>query len=154
MRDFFAHTYDLLAKGGAALAGFLYGTMKGEGRSALFLVILMTADYISGIVAAAMGKSPNSDHGRLSSAAGGKGLLKKAVILLVVGLAVALDWFMGNGNQMFQTAVIWFYISNETLSLLENLARCGVPIPRKLRAMLESLREKEEEEKQTPPQNG
>ena len=61
---------------------------------------------------------------------------------------VLLDWDVGQGSAMFQTAVMWFYISNEALSLLENLGRCGVPIPKKLRDMLEELG-KSEEEKQT-----
>ena len=59
-----------------------------------------------------------------------------------------LDWYVGQGSAMFQTAVMWFYISNEALSLLENLGRCGVPIPKKLRDRLEELG-KSEEEKQT-----
>ena len=143
MRDFLSHTFDLLMKGGAAAGGFLYGMANGEGRSTVLLAALMTADYISGVVAAAMGKSPKSAHGRLNSDAGAKGLLKKAAILLVVGLSAVLDWFVNEGNAMFLTAVTWFYISNEALSLIENLGRCGVPIPKRLRVMLEKLGEEE-----------
>ena len=62
-----------------------------------------------------------------------------------MGLSVLLDWYVGQGSAMFQTAVMWFYISNEALSLLENLGRCGVPIPKKLRDMLEELSKKDEE---------
>lgn len=146
MRDFFMHTYDLLMKGGAATAGFLYGVIQGESRSAVLLVAVMAADYLSGVVAAALGKSSKSSHGKLSSAAGMKGLLKKAIILLVVALSCVLDWFINEGNAMFATAAIWFYISNEALSLLENLAKCGVPIPRKLRDMLEKLSDEDGED--------
>ena len=64
-----------------------------------------------------------------------------------MGLSVLLDWYVGQGSAMFQTAVMWFYISNEALSLLENLGRCGVPIPKKLRDMLEELSKKEEDGK-------
>lgn len=145
MRDFFVHTYDLLVKGGAAVAGFLYGIAQGEGRSALLLAALMAADYLSGVIAAALGKSVKTAHGKLDSSAGSKGLLKKAVILLVVALAYLLDWFINEGNAMFLTAVIWFYISNEALSLVENLGRCGVPIPQKLKSRLESLGEENSE---------
>ena len=134
MRDFFSNTLDLLAGGGAAIAGFLHGMTSGQGRTALLL-------------AAALGRSRKSAHGRLSSQAGWKGLLRKAVILLAVGLSVLLDWYVGQGSAMFQTAVMWFYISNEALSLLENLGRCGVPIPKKLRDMLEELSKKEEDGK-------
>lgn len=147
MRDFFAHTSDLLMKGGAAAAGFVYGTLQKDGRSAVLLAALMAADYLSGVAAAALGKSAKSAHGKLSSDAGARGILKKAVILLVVGLACVLDWFINEGNAMFTTAVIWFYISNESLSLIENLGRCGVPIPRKLKAMLEKMAEEDEPEK-------
>ena len=142
MRDFFSNTLDLLAGGGAAIAGFLHGMTNGQGRTAILLAALMGADYVSGVLAA------KTAHGRLSSQAGWKGLLRKAVILLVVGLSVLLDWYVRQGSAMFQTAVMWFYISNEALSLLENLGRCGVPIPKKLRDMLEELG-KSEEEKQT-----
>ena len=147
MRDFFSNTLDLLAGGGAAIAGFLHGMTSGQGRTALLLAALMGADYVSGVLAAALGRSRKSAHGRLSSQAGWKGLLRKAVMLLAVGLSVLLDWYVGQGSAMFQTAVMWFYISNEALSLLENLGRCGVPIPKKLRDMLEELSKKEEDGK-------
>lgn len=110
------------------------------------LAVLMTADYLSGVIAAALGKSSKSARGRLSSEAGAKGILKKAVILLAVGLACALDWYINEGNAMFSTAVIWFYISNEALSLIENLGRCGVPVPQKLKRMLEKMAEDEDTE--------
>ena len=104
MRDFFANTLDLLAGGGAAIAGFLHGMTSGQGRTALLLAALMGADYVSGVLAAALGRSRKTAHGRLSSQAGWKGLLRKAVILLVVGLSVLLDWYVGQGSAMFQTA--------------------------------------------------
>ncbi|MEG0740625.1 MAG: phage holin family protein [Clostridia bacterium] len=139
MRDFWQETQDLLLKGGAAVAGFLHGMATGQQRSAALLVALMVADYLSGVIAAALGRSKNSTNGRLSSAIGAKGLLRKAVMLLVVGLSFLLDWFVNEGNAMFSTATIWFYISNEGISLLENLVLCGVPVPAKLRMMLEKL---------------
>lgn len=143
------HTGDLLLRGGAAAAGFCYGMLNGQGRSAVLLAALMVADYISGIVAAALGQSPNSAHGKLDSEAGARGLLKKGMILLVVGLSAVLDWYINEGNAMFLTAVLWFYISNEALSLLENLSYCGVPIPRRLARMLEDMGREEEDRKET-----
>lgn len=139
MRDFLAQTHDLLLKGGAAVAGFFHGMATGGNRSALLLVALMVADYISAVAAAAMGKSKKSGRGKLSSDAGARGLSKKALMLLVVGLSYLLDWFVNEGNAMFSAATVWFYISNEGISLLENLALCGVPVPKKLRGMLEKL---------------
>ena len=147
MRDFFANPLDLLAGGGAAIAGFLHGMTNGQGRTAILLAALMGADYVSGVLAAALGRSRKTAHGRLSSQAGWKGLLRKAVILLVVNMLERKN-LLTAASRGRKTAVMWFYISNETLSLLENLGRCGVPIPKKLRDMLEELG-KSEEEKQT-----
>lgn len=139
MRDFFVHTYDLLLRGGAAVMGFLQGIARSECREAVFLVILMAADYLTGIVAAARGKSRHTANGKLSSTAGYKGLLHKAAMLSVLLIAYGLDWLAQEGNAMFFTAVLWMYISNECLSLLENLALCGIPVPARLRSMLESF---------------
>lgn len=143
MREFWEHTQDLLLRGGAAVAGFFHGMASGSNRSAVLLLVLIVADYLSGIVAAALGRSKKSAHGRLSSEAGWKGLLRKAMMLMVVAIAYLLDLFVNEGNAMFSTATVWFYISNEGLSLLENLALCGIPIPRRLRGMLEKLGEEE-----------
>lgn len=142
MRDFFVHTFDLLAKGLAAAGGFLAGVFgNGSRRYVILLAILMAADYVSGVVAAFLGKSRKTARGKLSSAAGSKGLFQKGLILLMVALSYGLDWFVNQGNAMFLMAVVWFYISNEALSLVENLALMGVPIPRRLRTMLEGLAE-------------
>lgn len=153
MREFLAQTHDLLLKGGAAVAGFFHGLSNSGNQSAVLLVILMAADYVSGVVAAALGKSKKSAHGKLSSDAGAKGLLRKALILMVVALAYLLDQFVNEGNAMFAAAAIWFYISNEGLSLLENLALCGVPIPKKIRKMLEKLGDEEEGAEMKPPES-
>ncbi|MBR4069376.1 MAG: phage holin family protein [Clostridia bacterium] len=139
MRDFFLHTYDLLLRGGAAVLGFLQGITRSECRGAVFLVLLMAGDYLTGVLAAARGKSRHTENGRLSSAAGYKGLLHKAAMLAVLLIAYGLDRLLHEGNTMFFTAVLWMYISNECLSLLENLALCGVPVPPRLRSMLEAL---------------
>ena len=144
MAAFLAYTWDLLMKSGLAAVGFLRGLNAASNGGLTLLLFLMVADYITGIVAAAMGKSRKTAHGGLSSAAGAKGLLRKALILLVVLLSAMLDRFINQGNAMFQTAVTWFYISNEAISLLENLARCGVPVPAKIRTMLEQIRSEED----------
>ena len=142
MREFMAHTQDLLMKGGAAVAGFFHGMTAGQNRSAVLLVLVM-ADVASGMVAAAMGKSAKTPGGRLDSAAAARGVLRKGLMLLVVLIAYALDWMGGQENAMFATAAIWFYIGTEGLSLLENLARCGVPVPEKIRKMLEKNQQDE-----------
>lgn len=144
MREFLAQTHDLLLKGGAAVVGFFHGMAGGANRSAFLLALLMAADYVSGVVAAAMKKSPKTAHGRLSSEAGWKGLLRKALILVVVCFSYLLDLLVNEGNSMFFTATVWFYIGNEGLSFLENLTLCGVPVPKKLRLLLEKTANEED----------
>lgn len=149
MRDFFAHTFDMLLKGLSAAGGFVLGMVGGEGRRYVFLLlILMVTDYITGLVAASLGKSPKTPGGKLSSKAGAKGIAGKGIVLLMVGLAHGLDLFVNRGNSMFLSAVAWFYIGNEALSLVENLALCGVPIPAKLKNALEGFSVKTEEKTQ------
>lgn len=145
MRDFFAHTYDLLLKGLTAAGGFVLGMVGGEGRRFVFLLlILMAADYITGLVAASLGKSTKTPGGKLSSKAGAKGIAGKSIVLLMVALAHGLDLFVNRGSSMFLSTVAWFYIGNEALSLVENLALCGVPIPTKLKNALEGFSGKAE----------
>ncbi len=152
MKSFFQHTWDLLMKGGMMAAGFLQGLNGDQNQGIFLLMALMVADYISGVASAALHRSPKTQQGGLSSDAGWRGLLKKALMLLVVLLSYVLDDFVGQGNAMFQTAVTWFYISNEGISLLENLALAGVPIPRKLRAALEKMAEEDGEPVRPEPQ--
>lgn len=139
MQDFLMHTYDLLLRGGAAVMGFFHGMGSGEHRCGILLLCLMAADYITGVIAAMLGKSPKTGTGKLSSAAGYKGLLHKGAMLLVLMLAAVLDWFIHDANAMFFSAVCWMYIGNEALSLMENLALCGVPVPKRLRRHLEQF---------------
>lgn len=148
MGGFLRHTWDLLLKGGLMAAGFLQGMIAGNNHAVVLLLILMVGDYITGVVAAALRKSPNSKRGGLNSDVGWHGLLKKSMILLVVLLAYVLDEFVGQHNAMFQSAVTWFYISNEGISFLENLGLCGVPVPQKLKMALEKLAEDEKADQQ------
>ena len=119
--------------------GFFHGMGSGEHRCGILLLCLMAADYITGVIAAMLGKSPKTGIGKLSSAAGYKGLLHKGAMLLVLMLAAVLDWFIHDANDMFFSAVCWMYIGNEALSLMENLALCGVPVPKRLRRHLEQF---------------
>lgn len=151
MRDFFIHTHDLLLRGGAAVMGFFHGMGSGEHRCGILLLCLMAADYLTGVIAAILGKSPKTGTGKLSSAAGTKGLLHKGAMLLVLMLAAVLDWFIHDDNAMFFSAVCWMYIGNEALSLLENLALCGVPVPKGLKRRLEQFSGAEEAPVPTPP---
>jgi toxin secretion/phage lysis holin len=139
MVTFLKHTWDLLFKGGMMLSGFFMGIMGDDTHSIRFLLVFMIADYITGMIAGLLKKSPRTSTGGLSSRVGAQDLMKKGLMLLVIVVANALDRFVNDGSSMFQGAVTWFYISNEGLSLLENLALCGVPIPQKLKMALEYL---------------
>ena len=105
------------------------------------LAVMMIADYITGVLRAALGKSDKTSGGRLSASAGFRGLLKKSLMLLAVLLSALLDDYAG-ANGVLRTAVIWFYICNEGLSVLENLAGMSVPVPQRLRALLNAEKQK------------
>ena len=139
MRRFFMHTADLLLMSGTAVMGFLKGISTGEHRHGWFLVCLMAAEYLTGVLAILLSKQHHAAGGWLRSRAGLAGLLRKAVMLLVLLLSSMLDWLIHNGGSMFFTAVCWMYIGTEAIALLENLAQCGVPVPAGLRRLLESF---------------
>ncbi len=123
---------------GSLLAGwlsYLYGDMNGL-LVALFVAIVL--DYISGLLQAGI-------NGKLSSSIGFKGILKKVLILVVVGLAHVIDNCVGSGETWRNIAIV-FYICNEGLSILENIVACGVPVPQKIKEALLTLQEDDEKE--------
>ena len=110
------------------------------------LLAVMTIDYITGIICGLMGRSPKTETGGLASREAFKGLLKKAMILLVVLLAALLDKAVSMGAGVTFEAVagatcLWF-IASEGFSILENVASMGVPIPKILMQALEIMRQK------------
>ena len=124
----------------AAVGTFVAHALGGWDAAMQVLVALMAADYITGVLVAAVWKRSNkSESGTLDSKAGFKGLLKKGMILLLVWLGVLLDNALGAAY--VRTAVVLFFIGNEGLSLLENLGLMGVPFPEFLKKALEALRE-------------
>ena len=122
----------LAVLGGAA--AYLFGPWDAL-LAALLLAVCI--DYATGVAVAVMQKT-------LSSEVGWKGLLKKAVILLIVSLATLLDRLLEGSNGAVRAAVCLFYIANEGISVLENTARLGLPVPERMRAALAQLKEKEE----------
>ena len=119
-----------------ALGGWLGYFLGGMDGLMIALIVMMTLDYISGVMCAIIDK-------KLSSAVGFKGICKKVFILMLVGVAHIIDLHVvGTGNAL-RGAVICFYMSNEGLSLLENAAHIGLPIPDKLRDILTQLHDKE-----------
>ncbi len=128
--------------GALAVVGSVVANALGGWDAALkVLVAFMAADYITGILVAALWQRSNkSATGALDSKAGFKGLCKKGMILLLVWLGVLLDEAMGAAY--IRTAVVLFFIGNEGISLLENLGLMGVPFPAALKNMLEALKKK------------
>ena len=94
-------------------------------------------DYITGVMCAVSDK-------KLSSAVGFKGICRKVLILMLVGIANLLDVQVIGTGAVLRTAVIFFYLSNEGVSLLENAAHLGLPIPKKLKAILAQLHDRVE----------
>lgn len=133
----------------AAAGAFLAGGLGGWDAPLALLVALMAADYLTGVlVAAVWQRSDKSPSGALDSRAGFQGLVKKGMILLLVWLGVLLDHAAGSGY--VRTAVVLFFVGNEGLSLLENLGLMGVPFPAFLRRALQALQEQGDNAK--PPE--
>ena len=114
------------------------------------LIAIMTLDYITGMMCGFMGKSPKTETGGLSSKTAFEGLLKKVLILVVVGLAALVDHAIAVSAGIEMAAVtgaccLWF-VASEGLSVLENAAAMGVPIPKVLLKALEIVRKKGEDE--------
>ncbi|MBS7334877.1 MAG: phage holin family protein [Eubacteriales bacterium] len=114
----------IAALGGAA--AYLWGPWDALINA---LIALVALDYVTGVICAAANK-------RLSSEIGFKGLIKKAVIFALVAVAGVADKVIPATNQAIRAAVILFYIANEAISILENAAELGLPVPEKLKAVL------------------
>ena len=143
----------------AAIGGAIVSFFCGLPPIMWVLLAVMTIDYLTGIFCGLMGRSKKTETGGLSSSAAFKGLLKKALIILVVLLAALLDKAvtMGTGVQFEAVAgatCLWF-IASEGFSIIENVASMGVPIPGILKQALEIMRKKgdaPEEKKAEEPQ--
>ena len=125
----------------SATAGAVAGCFGEWSMALTVLVWVMGIDYLTGVMAAAAGRSDTTEHGGLSSKAGFIGIARKGIIMLIVLLATLLDRALNNGTMVFQTAATCYYIANEGLSILENAARLNVPFPETIRRALEGMRD-------------
>ena len=123
---------DIIRYAGAGITSVLTFVWGGADWWLLALIVMLIADYISGIIAAVV------NH-ELSSKKGWAGILKKCMFLLVVAVGHIVDTAIGGGGAL-RSLVIGFLIANEGLSIIENAGRCGLPIPQKLLAALEQLK--------------
>lgn len=120
----------------AAIGGFLGWYLGGADGFLYALIAFVALDYITGIVCAIIDK-------KLSSDIGFRGIFKKMLIFLIVGAANILDTEVLGSGSALRTAVIFFYLSNEGVSILENAAHAGLPIPQKLKEILVQLHERD-----------
>ncbi len=123
----------------AAIGGWLGWFLGGCDGLLYALLAFVVVDYITGIMCAI------NDHS-LSSEVGFKGICRKVLIFLLVGIGHILDAQVIGTGSVLRTAVIFFYISNEGVSLLENAAHLGLPVPEKVKAVLEQLHDRAEKE--------
>lgn len=127
---------DSIAGAVGAVLGFMYGEVTG-----LFwaLIAFMALDYISGVIVAIIEK-------RLSSEVGFRGLAKKFLILVFVAVGHIADTYILGGTPAAMSAVMLFYMANEGISIIENAAALGLPVPKKLTSIMEQIRNKSESE--------
>lgn len=132
----FLNYFKYLVAGIGTLLTWLLGTWD---TAIAVLIVFMVLDYCTGVLRAYINKEVSSDIGL-------KGIARKAVIFVVLIVAVLLDRLLNTGNWVFRTLICYFYIANEGISLLENCATLGLPIPDKLKDALAQLKDGEKKE--------
>ena len=128
----------------AAIGGYLGYFVGGVDGLMTALLIFMVLDYITGLMCAVIDK-------KLSSAVGFKGICKKVLILMLVGVANIMDVHVIGTGSALRGAVVCFYLANEGLSLLENAAHIGLPVPERLKDVLAQLHNRDDKDNSTDP---
>lgn len=124
------------------LGGYIGYFLGGWDGFMITLVIFVITDYITGLISAGQRK-------KISSEIGFVGIIKKILIFILVGIANILDLhILGQGN-MIRTATIFFYISNEGISILENVSDIGLPVPKKIRKILSQIKECDDDDEES-----
>ena len=123
----------------AAVGGWLGWFLGGCDGLLYALIAFVVIDYATGVMCAIVDR-------KLSSTVGFKGIFKKVLIFLLVGIGHILDTYVIGSGSVLRTATIFFYLSNEGVSLIENAAHLGLPIPAKLKAVLEQLHDRAEKD--------
>ncbi|MBR4960518.1 MAG: phage holin family protein [Clostridia bacterium] len=120
-----------------AVGGWLGWFLGGCDGLLYALIAFAVVDYVTGIMCAINNKT-------LSSSVGFRGICRKALIFAFVGIAHILDLYVIGTGSVLRTAIIFFYISNEGVSLMENASHLGMPIPTKLKDVLAQLHNRAE----------
>ena len=123
----------------AAIGGWLGWFLGGCDGLLIALLAFVAIDYVTGVMCAIVDK-------KLSSSVGFRGIFKKILIFALVGVGHILDTMVIGTGSVLRTAVIFFYLSNEGISLIENAGHHGLPIPAKLKSVLEQLHDRAEKE--------
>lgn len=123
----------------AALGGAVGAVMGGFDGFLYALIVFVVVDYLTGVMVAVLDK-------KLSSEVGFHGIFKKVVIFALVAVGHIVDFYVIQNGSVIRTAVIFFYLSNEGISILENASVLGLPVPQKLKDVLEQLKDGKEEE--------
>ena len=123
----------------ATIGGFLGWFLGGLDGFLYALVAFVVLDYITGVMLAVLEK-------KLASEIGAKGIFKKVLIFTLVGIGHIIDSHIIGDGSVIRTAVIFFYLSNEGISILENTSKIGLPIPQKLKDVLEQLHHRDDKE--------
>lgn len=137
MKEFW-NTIQLIFTGVGGWLGYFLGGWDGLLYA---LVAFVVVDYVTGVMCAINDKA-------LSSAVGFKGICRKVLIFLLVGIAQILDMNVIGTGSVLRTAVVFFYISNEGVSLLENATHLGLPVPEKIKNVLQQLHDRSEEKEE------
>lgn len=122
----------------AALGGALGAVLGGWDGFLYALIVFVVVDYLTGVMVAVLNKE-------LSSSVGFHGIFKKIVIFALVAVGHIIDANVIQEGSVIRTAVIFFYLSNEGISILENVSAIGLPVPQKLKDVLEQLKDHKEE---------
>ena len=123
----------------SAFGGAIGSVLGGFDGFLYALILFVVVDYITGVFVAI-------DKKTLSSATGFRGIAKKVIIFCLVAVANSIDLYVIGTGCVIRTAVIFFYLSNEGISILENTAALGLPVPKKLKKVLEQIKEEADDE--------
>lgn len=119
-----------------AIGGYMGWFLGGVDGFMYALITFVVIDYVTGLMVAVLEK-------KLSSEIGFRGIFKKVLVFIFVGIGNIIDVYLLKNGSAVRTAVIFFYISNEGISIIENSAKIGLPIPQKLKDILEQLNKEE-----------
>ena len=117
----------------AVVGGFLGWLFGGIDGLVFALITFVVLDYLTGVLVAIVER-------KLSSEVGARGIAKKVTIFALIGIAHLIDQFVLHSGATLRTAIVFFYIANECLSVIENSVRLGLPVPAKFKEVLEQIR--------------